>query len=181
MSAPADRDLVNRVRQGEVNAYGELVQRYQQSVFNVCYRVLQNRQDAEDLAQESFVRGFNRLDQFDINRPFGPWIHRLAANLSINALKRRKQLLTIDEERDRSLIEDNTQPEQAFVRKEHRSDIHAALADLPPHYRAALELRHYQNMKYEEMAEALGLPLNTVKSHLFRARKMLAERLRKDR
>ncbi len=178
MDAPADRVLVNRVRQGEVEAYGDLVRRYQQSVFNVCYRVLRNRQDAEDLTQEALVRGFERLDTYDIDRPFGPWIHRIAANLSINVLRQRKQLLPLDEEREHHPGDEVPQPEKALMQAERKTDIHSALAELPPHYRAVVELRHFQDLNYEKIAETLGIPLNTAKSHLFRARRLLAQLLK---
>ena len=102
MGPQADIDLERRVCRGDVNAFGALVERYQLSVYNVYWRILRNQQDAEDLAQEAFVRGNEKLAQYDTSRPFGPWIHRIAANLSINALRKRKVLFPLDEERDRA-------------------------------------------------------------------------------
>jgi RNA polymerase sigma-70 factor (ECF subfamily) len=80
MVDPTDRDLVLRTRRGEVEAFGEVVARYQQSVFNVCFRMLGERMEAEDLAQETFIRAYTRLETFDTERPFGPWIRRVATN-----------------------------------------------------------------------------------------------------
>lgn len=177
MDAPDDRDLVRRVRRGEVDAFGDLVRRYQQSVFNVALRVLRNREDAEDLAQDAFIRAYERLDRYDIDRPFGPWVHRLTANLAINSLKRRRTLFELDEERDRTSPAGHSAPEQALVRKERDRDLHAALTSLPAHYRAAIELRHFQEMSYQQIAAALGVPLNTARSHLYRGRRLLAERM----
>ena len=175
MDAPADRDLILRVRRGEVEAFGELAGRYQQSVFNVCYRVLQDRRDAEDLAQEALMRGYEQLDRYDIDRPFGPWIHRVAANLAINTLRGRKQEFELDEAEGQPEQTAFVHPEASLLQKERSADIQAALAQLPPVYRAAIELRHFQEMDYEQMAAALGVPLNTARSHLYRARRMLAE------
>lgn len=175
MADPTDRDLAIRARRGEAEAFGELVRRYQTAVFNVCYRLLGERREAEDLAQEAFIRAFGRLDSFDAERPFGPWIKRVAANLCLNRLAQTPASnLPLDEERDADL--DST-PEAAQVEKEQTALVRAALRSLPTPYRAVIELRHFQELSYEEIARMLELPLSDVKSHLFRARKLLAEKL----
>ncbi|GAB4578238.1 MAG: RNA polymerase sigma factor SigW [Anaerolineales bacterium] len=177
LGARSDHDLVLRVRRGEVNDYGELVQRYQTSVFNVCYRLLGERRDAEDMTQETFIRAFERLGTFDPERPFGPWIRRVAANLCLNRLN-VKTMPHVELEEEYEPSEDHLpNPETFLVTKERAVAVRAALVALPPHYRAVIELRHFQEMEYDEMAKMLHLPMNTVKSHLFRARKILAERL----
>ncbi|MGZ9222001.1 MAG: RNA polymerase sigma factor [Anaerolineales bacterium] len=176
MNVPSDRDLIQRARRGGDigQAFGELVTRYQTSVFNVCYRILHERADAEDMAQESFVRAHERLNTFDEERPFGPWIRRVAANMCLNHLSSQKFTTGLDEERDAAESEG---PEVIQEAREQSEQIRSALASLPPHYRLAIELRHYQEMSYEEIAAELKLPLSDVKSHLFRARKLLAEKL----
>jgi RNA polymerase sigma-70 factor (ECF subfamily) len=175
MSAPPDRDLILRARRGEADAFGELVMRYQTGVFNVCYRVLNERREAEDLAQESFMRAYERLGTFDLERPFGPWIRRVAANLCLNHLSARPaESAELDEERD---ADDGQKPETAYEVRERSEQIRQALASLPPHYRLVVELRHYQDLSYDEISESMGIPLSDVKSHLFRARKLLAEKL----
>jgi DNA-directed RNA polymerase specialized sigma24 family protein len=100
MTASTDRDLIVRARRGDYSAFGELVTCYQSSVFNVCYRLLHERGEAEDLAQETFMRVYDRLDSFDIDRDFGPWIRRVAANLCLNYLESQKITAPFDEERD---------------------------------------------------------------------------------
>ncbi|HRJ74595.1 MAG TPA: sigma-70 family RNA polymerase sigma factor, partial [Anaerolineales bacterium] len=100
MNAPTDRDLILRAKCGDSEAYGEIVTRHQTSVFNVCYRILHNRNDAEDLAQETFMRAYNRLNTFDIEREFAPWIRRVAANLCLNFLESQKTSTQLDDERD---------------------------------------------------------------------------------
>lgn len=190
----SDRNLVMRTRGGETEAYGDLVRQYQNSVFNVCYRLLGERASAEDLAQDTFIRAYQRLGTFDDTRPFGPWVRRIAANLCLNHLKSTKSQphFEFDEARDavaRDAVgrdaaardanrnQRTTEPEKALISSERRDRVRAALLELPAHYRAAIELRHFQELTYDEMAAALEMPLNTVKSHLFRARKMLAEKL----
>jgi len=177
MTAPTDRDLILRARRGDAkaDAFGELVMRYQTRVFNVCYRILHERREAEDLAQESFMRAYGRLDTFEDERPFGPWIRRLAANLCLNHLESHRNTAELDEERDA----DETQRPEAVLEVHERSEqIRHALASLPPHYRVIVELRHYQEMSYDEIAAELKIPLSDVKSHLFRARRFLAEKLK---
>ena len=174
MDAPTDRELIISARRGSAEAYGELVTRYQAGVFNVCYRMTRERREAEDLAQDTFVRVHARLDTFDVEREFGPWVRRVAANLCLNRLEAQKPVGMLDEERDADPAQS---PEAALEVRERSEQIRAALASLPPRWRAVVELRHYQELSYEEIGRALGLPISDVKSHLFRARKILAEKL----
>jgi RNA polymerase sigma-70 factor (ECF subfamily) len=175
MNPPADRDLILRARRGETEAYGELVTRHQAAVFNVCYRILHERSEAEDLAQETFIRAHSRLATFDLERPFGPWIRRVAANLCLNQLESYKATGELDDERD---ADQSQGPEAAYEAQERSGQIRKALASLPANYRAVIELRHYQEMSYDEIAMELQIPLSDVKSNLFRARKLLAEKLK---
>ena len=174
MSAPSDRDLIQRARRGESEAFGELVLRYQTSVFNVCYRLLHERAEAEDLTQETFIRAGERLQTFDEERVFGPWIRRVAANVCLNHLESRKRMIELDEERD---ADESQRPEAQVEVRERSQQVRRALASLPSRYRVVIELRHYQELSYEEIAAELNIPLSDVKSHLFRARKILAEKL----
>ncbi len=174
MNAPSDRDLILQARRGEAGAFGELVTRYQTGVFNVCYRILHERGEAEDLAQESFIRAYDRIHTFDIEREFGPWIRRVAANLCLNHLESQKVTVELDDERDADFAQ---LPEAAQEVRERSEQIRNALASLPANYRLVVELRHYQEMSYDEIAAQLNIPLSDVKSYLFRARKILAEKL----
>lgn len=174
MSAPTDRDLIQHARRGDTTAFGELVTRYQTGVFNVCYRILHQRADAEDMAQETFIRAHERLNTFDDQREFGPWIRRVAANVCLNHLESRRVTATLDEERDAG---ESQRPESQAEVRERSEQIRSALATLPAHYRIVVELRHYQELSYDEIAAELNMPLSDVKSHLFRARKLLAEKL----
>ncbi|MBC8497325.1 MAG: sigma-70 family RNA polymerase sigma factor, partial [Chloroflexi bacterium] len=133
---------------------------------------------AEDLAQDTFIRAYKRLDTFDVDRPFGPWIRRIATNLCLNQLKRnRPTIQPLDDELDISAPTKLTNPEIAQEQLERNQAIRQALLELPAHYQAVIELRHYQDMNYQEIADTLKLPVNTAKSHLFRARKLLAKKL----
>lgn len=177
----SDQSLVLRTRGGDKQAYGELVERYQGTVFNVCLRLLGERHEAEDLMQDAFLRAHARLGTYDENRPFGPWIRRVAANLCLNRIKRRTPLsLPVEELASRVHVDAPRMPEQAAIEREQQLRVRSAILALPPHYRVVIELRHYQGLSYAEIGAELGIPLSDVKSHLFRARKLLAEGLEDD-
>jgi RNA polymerase sigma-70 factor (ECF subfamily) len=185
--ALADRQLVAQTLGGRPDAYGELVRRYQATVYNVAYRLVGERQEALDVAQDAFVRGYHALRTFDQERPFGPWIGRIATNVALVSLQRRR-VPTIPlgrivgaggEERAADVVPPDPArgPEENFLAAERDAELRRAILALPPRYRAVIELRHFQDLSYEEIAAALGLPLSDVKSHLFRARKLLREAL----
>lgn len=185
-----DEQLLLQARQGDETsaaAYGEIVRRYQTAVFNVAYRLLGRRVEAEDAAQEAFLRAYQALDRFDVTRPFAPWIKRITTNLCLNWLesaRMRTQLLAAEMVRkDEPVSLDDwalaaPSPEQTMVREEQSAWLHQAILALPPRYRVAIELRHFQELSYEEMADVMERPLSSVKSDLFRARKMLAEKMK---
>ena len=179
MVEPSDRALLERTLRGDdLEAYGELVRRYQGSVFNVCYRLMGERQGAEDQTQEAFIRAYERLETFDLERPFGPWIRRVAANLCYNELRSKAPIeVPFDPERELASDGPSGNPELQQRRSELAERVAAALRGLPPHYRAVIELRHYQGLSYKEIARALDFSMSEVKTNLYRARKALAEEL----
>lgn len=180
MEDPSDRSLVLRTRQGDDEAYGELVTRHQNQVFNVCYRLLGERREAEDMSQETFIRAYEKLATFDVERPFGPWIRRVATNVCLNQLKKFKMVhLEYQDELDEPRDDPEPGPEDQRVLAERHLMIRRALRALPVHYRAVIELRHFHELSYAEISNELGIPLSDVKSHLYRARRQLAERLKK--
>ena len=166
-----------RVLQGDQDAFGEIVYRHQQAVFNAAYRVLGNVFDAEDATQEAFIRAYQFLDRFDLDRPLAPWLARIAVNVCLNRLEGQKSPSTMDDET--TLLPDpDPGTEMQTVTRDRDDTIRFELSRLPPRYRVVIELRHFQEMSYEEIAKQLKRPLSDVKSDLFRARKLLAERLK---
>lgn len=176
----SDCALALRTLAGQSNAFSPLVERYQTSVFQVCYRLMGERQAAEDLTQEAFVRAYQRLHTFDCALPFGPWVRRIAANVCLNALERKQPLLfSLDDDRTEiDAASDHNDPALLYDHAETVEIIRQAILALPPHYRIVIELCHMQDLSYGEAADTLNLPLSHVKSHLFRARKHLATQLR---
>jgi RNA polymerase sigma-70 factor (ECF subfamily) len=181
MAVSGEQGLIRKVKKGDLVAYGAFIQDYQSSVFNVCYRVLGNRQDAEDLTQEAFLRAYNKISSYDLSRPFGPWMRTLAANLCYNHLKRaRLNRVPLEDERDTIKDDSKYGPEGVLEINQEHTALYHAIWKLPDTQRMALELRHFQGLSYQEMAEALKLPLNTVRSHLYRGRQKLAELLEEE-
>jgi RNA polymerase sigma-70 factor (ECF subfamily) len=179
MEKNSEIELVQRSRQGDTESFGELVKIYQSSVYNVCYRLVGERREAEDLAQEAFLRAYQRFRSFDPDRPFGPWIRRVAANLSINRLQvKQVNSVLLDEECSSAADLPESNPQKKLEQLESSQILAGAIRSLPPNYRIVIELNHFQEMSYTEMAEFLKIPLNDVKSRLFRARKILLERLK---
>lgn len=182
-----ERELVRRAKQGDTLAYGELVQQQQTAVFNVAWRMFGRREDAEDAAQEAFIRAYKALGRFDETRPFAPWIKRITVNLCLNWLEAEKVRPQISAADMGAAKEDPPDmdawqhaaptPEQTMVQQEQNFKLRQAILQLPPGYRAVIECRHFQEMRYDEMAEVLERPLSSVKSDLFRARKMLKKML----
>ncbi|MGB8645891.1 MAG: sigma-70 family RNA polymerase sigma factor [Anaerolineae bacterium] len=176
-----DRQLVLQARSGQPEAYGELVCRYQTGVYNIALRLTDDRQQALDLAQEAFVRAYQALDSFDAARPFGPWIHRIVTNTTLNWLQARHPTVSLDEEQEEHpdqvtqvrAADAQSDPEQVVLTAEAHQALRQALLRLPAMYRTVIELRHMQELSYEEIAGTLKLPLSDVKSYLFRARQML--------
>jgi len=179
MLSLTDCELARRAQQGDAEAYGELVRRYQSNVYNVCYRLTGERREAEDMAQETFLRAFLHFAQYDPARPFGAWIRRVATNLCINHYQMLKTAsLPLDEELERPAAGRQITPESLHLQAETSEKVRAAIQSLPPIYRVVIELRHFQDLSYTEIAELLNLPLSDVKSYLFRARRSLVEKMR---
>lgn len=189
MSTADDRELALRAQAGDLDAFAELVRRHQVVVFNVAYRMLGRRLEAVDATQDVFLRAFRAFATFDATRPLAPWLKRIAANVSLNMLEsaRKKPLdnfADMDDPRIRAAESGNRAfgrrlPEQALLNEESEAEVRAAILRLPPRYRAVIELRHFQALSYEEISIAMNRSLANIKSDLYRARKMLADRLRK--
>ncbi len=180
-----DADLIRRCLAGDQRACRDLVQRYQRPVFSVLMRVVRSPQDAEDLTQETFVRMFRALDRYDIERPFTAWLFTIATRLGIDHLRRRRVKtvsLTVSEpgsteERTLDVEDTRLRPDEVAVHAEEETWASELIQSLPEHYRIVVLLRHQQDLSYEEIAEALGVPLGTVKARIPRARALLKARL----
>ena len=146
-------------------------------MFNIAYRITGDTDAANDCAQEAFIRAYRALHQYDPALPFGPWLYRITTNASLNHVQRWHAHENPVEELPETPDDIDEGPEATTLRREQVSEVVAAMNELPPAYRAALTLRHMQQLSYQEVSDALGIPLGTVKTHLHRARAALKARL----
>jgi len=185
MSQP-EAGLVRRCLAGDEKAYRELGEMYQPRVYSLALRMVRRAEDAEDVTQETFIRMFRALERYDTERSFGAWLFSIAARLSIDQIRRRKlQPVPLtgrdrdDEEYTIEVEDSGPRPDEVAVRNQEERRTRALIDTLPPHYRVVVLLRHQQDLSYEEIAEALHLPLGTVKARIHRARALLRERIEK--
>ena len=174
-----ESQLIAEAKGGDKAAFSELVERYQKPVFSVCYRMLGTPTAAEDAAQEAFIRAYQALDRYDPNRSFATWILSIASNYSIDQLRKKKvTILSMDSEKHAWLAppDPGPSPEKVALDKEKNALVQAILADLAETDRAAVILQYWHDYSYEEIAETLDLSSSAVKSRLFRARKLMAEK-----
>ncbi|HZC05918.1 MAG TPA: sigma-70 family RNA polymerase sigma factor, partial [Ktedonobacterales bacterium] len=166
-----DTALVRRVLAGDQEAFASIVEKYKDPVFNVAYRMLGNPTEAEDVAQETFVRAYTQLRTYQEGRRFSTWLLSIASHLSIDQLRRRRFLaLPLDNAPFLEWIADlGAGPEQAALQVEASDEMQKVLSVLPPKYRTVLVLRYWYDLSYEEIAEMLGLTSALVKARLHRA------------
>jgi len=186
LTASDEAILVAQSREGDQRAFGELVRRYEGKIFRLAQHVTQNREDAEDVLQETFLKAYEHLDQFQGNSKFYTWIVRIAVNQALMKLRRRKtdKSVSLDETIDtgedtivREIAAWGEDPEQRFSREELADILNTAIQSLEPPYRSVFVLRDMDELSTEETAEVLGLSIPAVKSRLLRARLQLREKL----
>ena len=181
-----DVALVERVREGDVAAYDELVRKYERQVFRIAQHITQNREDAEDVMQDAFLTAYEKLDQFQGNSKFYTWLVRIAVNESLMRLRKRRtgKMVSIDEDVEteegsvpRDLADWAPDPEQNYNQAELGEILRKTIQGLPQGFRIVFVLRDVEGLSTEETAETLGLSVPAVKSRLLRARLQLRERL----
>ena len=180
MSQDNDSLWVQRTLAGDPQAFGELVQRYERDVFNLAYRMLNDRGEAEDAAQEAFLRAYANLDRYDVTRSFKTWVLSITSNHCIDRLRRRRLTwLSLEEPLPPhpALTSDIPGPEEATLTNERNRLVQDMLAELSPGYRLAVVLRYWYELSYAEIAEMLDTTESAIKSRLFRARQLLANQL----
>ncbi|MCP4420743.1 MAG: sigma-70 family RNA polymerase sigma factor [Chloroflexi bacterium] len=170
---------LDQARQGDKAAFGKIIEAFQGPVYNLAYRMLSNSGEAEEAAQEAFIRAYTRLDSYNPNHKFSTWMLSITSNYCIDLIrKRRAILLSIDEPlppHPSLMSEKSSAPESQIVQSEQEEMVQALLAHLAPEYREAVVLRYWHELSYDEIAEMMDTTVSAIKSRLFRARKQLAE------
>lgn len=178
-----DQRLLQKAKRGDRSAFAELVDKYRDRIYAYLYRMVGGREDALDLAQETFLRVYSNLHNFQLGQPFKPWLYRIASNLAIDHLRKRRDTISLDAPRNNEddwfleLADDGPNPESQHEQTELAVYLARLVQELPEGYRSVVLLRHGQELSYQEIADVLHLPISTVKTRLFRAREALRLKL----
>ena len=176
-----DELLIRRAQHGDADAFEQLLLEHQKNVYNLCYRMAGNPDDAMDLSQETFLRAWRCLDQYQFASAFSTWLYRLCSNICIDFLRKRRRQQTVPltfedadgEEQTYAVPDERPLPEEQVELKLTHETLAAAMAQLLPEHRAVLQLRVVNEMSYEQIADVLDIQIGTVKSRLSRARNQL--------
>lgn len=172
----SDPEVTARVLEGDRGAFATIVDRYQEWVYRMAYRMTGSADDAQELTQDIFLRVYTRLGRYERDRPFRPWLGRLAANLILNRIRRRRGHAQLPADGNFPGREEG--PAETSHRHEVSTRVQAAVLRLPPRYRLAITLRYLEDLGCADIARILGTGVNTVKTWLFRAREMMRGELR---
>jgi RNA polymerase sigma-70 factor (ECF subfamily) len=179
--APTDARLVEAAQQGDRDAFGDLVSRYQDRLFNTLLRIAGSREDAADAVQDAFVQAYVKLDSFRGDAQFFTWLYRIAMNVALSRRRRRRPTTSLEAAKSAAGEEPMDAapgPHDRLLADERARQVHSALADLGEGHRKILVLREIEGCSYEVIADILELPVGTVRSRLFRARMQLRDKLR---
>lgn len=188
-SSEHDRLLVERALEGKEAAYQELMEKYRKALYHHISRMVKDRQEVDDLVQETFIKAFSALDTYATQYAFSTWLYKIATNHAIDYMRKKKlQTFSIDKpvrtkegELEYEVPDTTYRPDRHIVEDQRRQLIQEAIDSLPPKYHRVIVMRHQQEKSYEEIATELDLPLGTIKAHIFRARELLNKYLRDKR
>ncbi len=185
MAKDTDKELVRRVKKGDRHAFDLLFSRYQHKILNLVGRYLRDREDIEDIAQETFIKAFRALPRFRGESAFYTWLYRIAINTAKNHLvarSRRPPGVDVDVEEAEFMdgtdaLKESENPESALARDELSAELDLAISQLPDDLRSAVTLREFDGLTYEQIAEIMDCPVGTVRSRIFRAREAIDSRI----
>lgn len=178
--------LIKETLSGDKESFAILINRYKDKIFNLCYRMMNNYHDAEDISQETFLQVYKKLNGFKLGQKFQNWLFTIAINLCRNKLKRDRIIKfisidkTIDTEEDKlpfQIKDKSPSPEECFILEEEKKKIYRLVRSLPVKYRPVFLLRYLEGLPYQEIVEITGLPIGTVETYLFRAKKLILKNI----
>lgn len=176
---------IKEVLKGDQNAFAEIVELFQDKLYRICYRMLGNQHEAEDIAQEAFVRAFINIHTFDANRKFSTWLYRIGTNLCIDRIRKKKPDYYLDAEvagteglnMYSQIASKEELPEQEVLKMEMQDRVQYEISRLPDKYRAVIVLKYMEDLPLQEISEILEMPLGTVKTRIHRGREALRKQL----
>lgn len=190
MDIEKEKKLVGQAKKGNIKAFEQLVLEHEKIVYNIIYRIMDNEEDTYDLSQETFIKAYTKINQFNEESKFSTWLYRIATNTSLDELRKRKgkEIYSIDrplsgEDSDilPEHIDKNANVEEEIIDKEKSNVIECAFKELNENNKAILNLREIQGLSYDEIAKVLGVSLGTVKSRISRARQEMKNILMQDK
>ncbi len=176
---------IKEVLKGDQNAFAEIVELFQDKLYRICYRMLGNQHEAEDIAQEAFVRAFINIHTFDTNRKFSTWLYRIGTNLCIDRIRKKKPDYYLDAEvagteglnMYSQIASKEELPEQEVLKMEMQDRVQYEISRLPDKYRAVIVLKYMEDLPLQEISDILEMPLGTVKTRIHRGREALRKQL----
>jgi RNA polymerase sigma-70 factor (ECF subfamily) len=183
-SSLEDDQFIIDAKKGDQRAYKKIMDKYEKPLFFHVYKMIKDQNQVEDIVQEAFMKAFKNLESYDTSYAFSTWLYRITTNHTIDYLRKKKlkttsihnPIKTRDGEMEIE-IEGDSRTDRKVIRKERKEIINNAIKNLPDKYRIVIEMRHLQELSYQEISDELDLPLGTVKAHIFRAREMLYKAL----
>lgn len=180
------KNRIKKVLKGDQNAFGDVIELYKDKVFQICYRMLGNRHEAEDISQEAFIRAYVNIHRFNIELKFSTWLYRIATNLCIDRIRKKKPDYYLDAEVPGTdglnmysqIPSSGSLPEDDVESMELQALIQKEISNLPEKYRAVIVLKYIEELSLNEISEILELPLGTVKTRIHRGREALRKQLR---
>ncbi len=175
---------IQRAKKGAQSAYSFLLNTYWNEVYGYLLKRTKNEYDAEDITIQTFSRAFSKIDTYNEDFKFNTWLITIAKNIHIDVLRKRKASMRSyfaerDEEKVRTVLDDNLSPEDALIKKQNLAQLLKYIKQLKPHYQQMINLRYFQEMSYQEMAEYIDEPMSNVKVKLLRARRLLSDVIQK--
>lgn len=185
-SSREDEELVRRAIKGDSKAYNTFVEKYRRALYYHILKMVRDKEIVDDLVQETFIKAFDNINSYNASYAFSTWLYRIATNHTIDYLRKKKlRTLSIDEpvqtkegEMNMELPDREAETDEPMMRKQRHEILREAIQNLPEKYRRVIQMRHMEELSYQEISETLDLPLGTVKAHIFRARELLYKALK---
>jgi len=172
-----DQLIVSQVTSGQTNMFRLLVRAHEKAVYGMGLSFFRNTEDASDFTQEVFLKAFRSLSRFEGRSRFSTWLYKIAYNTALNEVNRRKEYQSLAEEDENRLVNNNDTPERITLRNAAKKAVRKAIAELPERFRICVDLFYFYDRSYQEIEAITGIPVNTIKSHVFRSKILLREKL----
>ena len=173
-----DQLIVNQILTGQKDLFRLLVRRHEKAVFGMGLSFFNNRDDASDFTQEVFIKAYRNLSSFEGRSRFSTWLYRIAYNTAVNEVNRRKEYCSLAEEEMEKLVSTGDTPERIVLKKAAKEAVQTAVKELPQRYAVCVDLFFFYDRSYQEIEAITGIPVNTIKSHVFRAKTILRDKLK---